>query len=343
MHSSTSASEHSDGRPNDAAGRHRARRAISLLLSGCLLVALGVEVGARVALDRMSKIQRRTATEYRLAREIGPSPDGRGHVLVVGNSLLDEGVRFDRLREGLAARWDVRRFVVEQTAYYDWYYGLRRLFADGARPDVVVLMLTATQWTADGWRGDYSAQYLLRTRDSLDAARALQFNPTQAANLVFANISKFWGARAEIRNFVMGHLMPNLGDMMNYSSVVDATPVVDEEIRRKVRPRVETLRQLAQSYHARFVVLLAPVLTNLDGAKGLMDAAADAHVPALRPVVSGSLGPELYRDAGFHLNPAGAGRFTERLIPALRGELSRLSLRADAGGDRSTYATPRVE
>ena len=68
--------------------------------------------------------------------------DGRTHVLVVGNSLLDEDVRFDRLHDALAARWDARRFVVEQTFYYDWYYGLKRLYREGARPDVVVLMLS---------------------------------------------------------------------------------------------------------------------------------------------------------------------------------------------------------
>ena len=39
---------------------------------------------------------------------------------------------------------------------------------------------------------------------------------------------------------------------------------------------------------------------------------------AVRPVVSGTFGLNLYRDAGFHLNPDGAASFTEQLIPALQ-------------------------
>src|SRR5438552_6110208 len=133
MRSSTSAS--------DPGIERRARRAAWLLLAGCAVVALGAEAAARIALDRISKIQHRTMDEYRLARAIGTeSPGGRPSVLIVGNSLLDEGVRFERVRDGLRQEWDARRFVVENTSYYDWYYGLKRLFREGARPDIVIVV-----------------------------------------------------------------------------------------------------------------------------------------------------------------------------------------------------------
>jgi len=48
----------------------------------------------------------------------------------------------------------------------------------------------------------------------------------------------------------------------------------------------------------------------------VMRAAAEHSVPVLRPVTSGSFGPQFYRD-GFHLNDAGAALFTDRLIAAL--------------------------
>ena len=174
---------------------------------------------ARLAFDRASKIQRRMVDEYRMARTIGIGPaGGRTHVLFVGNSLLDEDVRFDRLQDAVAPQWDARRFVVEQTFYYDWYYGLKRLFAEGARPDIVVLMLSTRQWVRTEMRGDYSAYYLLSTRDVADAARDLNLSATQTSSLAFANISKFWAARAEMRNFVIGHLMPDLGRLMELSA-----------------------------------------------------------------------------------------------------------------------------
>src|SRR5258706_11053913 len=145
-------------------------RAIYLLAAGCLLVGLCIEGIARVGFDRVSKIQRRMRDEYQLARAIGN--DGapqRRHVLVVGNSLLDEDVRFDRLRGELGVEWDARRFVVEQTFYLDWYYGLKRRFRAGAHPDAVVLMLSTGQWTATSSRGDYAAQYMIHIADLPDA------------------------------------------------------------------------------------------------------------------------------------------------------------------------------
>src|SRR5947207_3299684 len=105
MRSSTSAS--------DVIGVARATR---LLLMGCAIVALGAEVGARVALDRASKMQQRVVAEYRAAQQMGGDRrEGRAHVLVVGNSLLDEGVQFDRVRTALGDQCDARRLVVEQT------------------------------------------------------------------------------------------------------------------------------------------------------------------------------------------------------------------------------------
>src|SRR5713226_3283297 len=86
------------------------RRAAWILLAGCLAVAFAVEAAARAGLDRASKIQRRMAAEYRLARTIGTGAStGRTHVLFVGNSLLDEDVRFDRLHDAVAPQWDARR------------------------------------------------------------------------------------------------------------------------------------------------------------------------------------------------------------------------------------------
>ena len=70
----------------------------------------------------------------------------------------------------------------------------------------------------------------------------------------------------------------------------------------------------------RLVVLVAPVLDPYEGSEALLDGARVARVPVLRPVASGSFGPQLYRD-GFHLNDEGAAQFTDRLIPALAGEL----------------------
>jgi hypothetical protein len=304
------------------------RRAAWILLAGCLAVAFAVEAAARVGLDRASKIQRRMAEEYRLARTIGTGAStGRTHVLFLGNSLLDEDVRFDRLHDAVAPQWDARRFVVEQTFYYDWYYGLKRLFREGARPDIVVLMLSTRQWLRTEIRGDYSAYYLIGTRDLAGAVRDLHLNATQAASLAFANMSKFWGARAEMRNFILGRMMPGLARLMAFSSVADLTPIVDEAVARGVSDRMARLNALVSSHGGRLIIVLPVLAESQDGSAGFMRAARALRVSVLRPVPSGTFGLDMYRDAGFHLNPEGAAAFTEQLIPSLRVEAAAVAER----------------
>jgi hypothetical protein len=303
-------------------------RAACVLIGGCVLVALTVEMTARLAFDRVSKTQRRTVEEYILARTIGrESRCERRHMLIVGNSLLDEGVRFEHLRDAVAGQWHAERFVVEQTFYFDWYYGLKRLLTEGARPDVVVVMLSTRQWTRSDIRGDYSAYYLMNTRDVPSAARDLGLGATQATNLFFANVSKFWGARSEMRNFILGRVMPDLGRLMDFSSQADPRPLVDDEVERMAGPRLARLKALTDAYGTRLVILLPTLLEVQDGANGFLRAAGRAVVPTLRPVVSGTFGRQLYRDVGFHTNAAGASIFTERLIPLLQNELAAMTAR----------------
>lgn len=281
-----------------------------------------MEVAARVGLDRASRIQRRMVQEYREARGIGHDQVRGHHLLMVGNSLLDEGVQFDRLRAALEARFDARRFMVEQTVYYDWYYALRRLFREGARPDVVVVMLGTGHWLSPNIRGDYSAQYLMSGADLPLVARDLHLHPTQATGLLFAGVSKFWGARVEMRNFVLGRFMPDLGRLMTFTSAVDRRPLVTADIEPVLRTRIARMREVTDRYGSALVVVVAPVLDPNDGSTALVDAARAERVPVLNPVTSGSLSASLYRD-GFHLNEEGAQLFTDRLIPALSGELAR--------------------
>jgi hypothetical protein len=286
------------------------------------VVALSVEAAARFGLDRASKIQRRMVQEYAKARAIGQDGAVGRHVLVLGNSLLDEGVQFDRLRTSLESRYDARRYMVEQTVYYDWLYGLRRLYREGARPDIIVVMLGTGHWLSPTIRGDYSAQYLWSPEDLPLVARDLGMHPTQATGLLFAGVSKFWGARVEMRNFVLGHLMPDLATLMNASSVVDRRPMVDRDITPVLSTRIARLREVTDEHRTELVLLVPPLLNPDDGSSALIRAAEANQVRVLRPVTSGSFGPQLYRD-GFHLNETGAALFTDRLIPALEGELAQ--------------------
>ncbi|HKT81962.1 MAG TPA: hypothetical protein VJP86_17155 [Vicinamibacterales bacterium] len=300
-------------------------RTFKLLLAACVCVGLTAEAVARLALDRISRVQRRTVDELAQASAIRHHAGGRRQLLVVGNSMLDEGVQFQRLAEALTPSWDAHRVVVEQTFFYDWYYGLQKLFDDGAEPDVVAVALSPLQWIDSRWRGEYSAQYLMRTADVPSAARALGLHPTEATSVALARFSKFWGTRAEIRNFVFGHMVPGLGDLMSLSAVVDQRVLTDEGVEHTAAERVRAMDALVRSHQAQFLVLVIPVFDPGDGSNGLVKAASAAGIRSIRPVASGDYGRDLYRDAGFHLNSRGAEEFTSRLIPVLNDELDSMA------------------
>lgn len=134
--------------------------------------------------------------------------------------------------------------------------------------------------------------------------------------------------------------MPELGALMNFSSVVEPTALVSEDVEPIARERIRQLHVLLRPYGARLVVLLPPLLGTNAGTKegtgylGIMRAARSNGVTAMMPVDRGVFGTDMYRD-GFHLNATGAAEFTTLLTPALRSELATLVARGPAAG-RST-------
>ena len=138
---------------------------------------------------------------------------------------------------------------------------------------------------------------------------------------MFARVSKFWGARAEMRNFILIHMVPDLGRLTNLTSFIDPTPIIDDRIAEKARGRIERLNRTVRAHGGRLVILVPPVLDANDGAPGLARAAQPSGVSVIRPVASGAYGKSLYRDTGFHLNAEGAAIFTEQFVQALRMEL----------------------
>ena len=109
-----------------------------------LLCRAGIRRQVLAAAGRVDS--RASYEEHARADEIRPVPgeprsrskcwqfaDAEGHQL------------YDCSTRSLHPEFAVTRFVVEDTNYLDWYYGLRRLFREGARPKVVILVINARQ------------------------------------------------------------------------------------------------------------------------------------------------------------------------------------------------------
>lgn len=319
-------SNSSAARPLDDQAYWRASLVVILL---ALLIVGGLELVSRLLITRISRVERRQAGDFAQAYERSREPTGRPdrrRVLIVGNSLLLAGVDMDALSQNLPAGWGATRIAVDDTSYFDWYYGLRRLFHEGLRFDAVLLMMTPQQFTATTARRNYFARRLMLTRDLWGVARDLDLHPTEAADYFFSSISEFYGMRTEIRKVLLGRLMPSLPQFTGLFVVPRRTWQPDwEDVRRTSETRLQRLAGLTQRHQTRLLLAIPPVPTQPDGAEALRAAGRNAGVPVLYPIPSGGLPDSLYSD-GFHLTHEGAAQFTKALGENLTTVLPSLSL-----------------
>lgn len=291
---------------------------IAVLLLACALVCGLIEGGTAYGFGRLSCMEHRRELEYRRAIGIHRA-EHTSSVLVAGNSLLLEGVDFAKLQQETGPTLDLRRTAVEGTFYLDWYYGLRRMFAEGARPDAVVLVLNPTQLTSASVGGDYTAHFLVNRSDLLRFAQESGADRNRMSSIALANLSFFYGARAEIRNWVLGQILPDLPSLSRNFHSPPRTPH-PEELRELARQRLGRLRQLCQDHKAELVFVIPP--SNEDaGTAAVSQAATDLGVPILVPIAPGALPLSDYSDR-FHLNAHGASKFTLAFAAALKQVLS---------------------
>jgi hypothetical protein len=311
------------GSPASAAAQsaNRYARAIVLSLVGLGLLMGLLEAGMRVGFDRVSRIGKRIAGEYAGARSIQPADSPT--VLVVGNSLLLEGVDFPDLQQR-AARDGARvlRFVIERTAWLDWYYGIRRLLAEGSRPKVVILCLDTQQLMSSTIRGDFSSFYLFQVGDIPAVAREAHYNLTQASSLVFGHYSRFYADRTNLRSFLLNRLDPSYVEMM-YEMTVQPPPLPSSaEIEHVAEMRLAALKAEGDSRGVKCILLIPPGFTS--GGKEISAAAARVGAEVWAPISQNALPRSDYQADGYHLNQHGAAVFTQ----ALAGELRNLVVSA---------------
>src|SRR5256885_10461149 len=145
-----------------------------LALAGCYLGAL--ELAARLLLPHLSQAQHRIAADYRVARSLPRRwPDGSASVLIVGNSLLVDGIDRVDLQRRMPG-YHVALYPVEGTLYLDWYFGLRRLFSEGSRPSLVILAVWVRRVLSGSTHGEGFPRSLMDMRDLSEGARAAEVN-----------------------------------------------------------------------------------------------------------------------------------------------------------------------
>ena len=300
------------------------------LSSGLLLVACGIlsvvfEIGSRSLLISHSETYARVSQQYEDALKARPVAAGVPlPVLMVGNSLLLDGVDVARLQQLTSARMRVYPIFLEATGYYDWFYGLQRLFRDGSRPQVVVLGIGADTLVSNSVRQDYVPLLLFDLQDSLNVASDLKMDRTATTNLALAHSSIFWDTRSVIRGQILQRVVPGYPDLVTLLKPSPSGPA-SIDFTEVANLRLERLRELCEAHGAKLIVLIPPTPTSADAVRRLTSLTARLGVQVLVPLDPANLSSRYYRADELHLNSEGAALFTSALATALPGILVRQS------------------
>lgn len=295
-------------------------RALLILLIGIFFYLLILEFMASVGMRSVSAIAKRLHNDYEQALILRPdTTDKKSTILIVGNSLLLHGIKREKLIKGLSGNYLVALWPVENTSYLDWYFGLRRLFAEGARPALVVLSLNSTQLTAASVNGESFAHYMMRLSDLPLVMQAAHLDMTTASNFFFANLSSWLGNRWGIRNWITQTWVPDASLLAAALARPSLGGVKSSNTERVelARPRLLALQDLCKAYGARFLWLIPPRSTQDELLTPILVSTQPLGIPILMPYSPGEMPIDHFSD-GFHLNARGAELFTDRLLSVLK-------------------------
>lgn len=336
MHLSTSSSEDlGDGVPSAPSRRQMsASTGVIALLAGLGATLLALEVASPVILTHFSRIERREQSEGRAAGSLRAfTADGRPTVLLLGNSLLIEGVQIDNLRDSLAAHCAISRFGIEQTQYLDWYFGIRRLLQEGSRPNVILLSLATDQFASSLTLGESLARRQMTAKDFPLLVGEAKLDKTTASSYLFAHWSNWLADKGFIRQDVLILLVPNFRELAQ--RIADHGPHISDPsvLLGRARQRLPELHDLAQAYGVQIVLLVPPTLRQ-DHSRKVQEIGEKVGVPVWVLVQPGEFPRDLFRD-GFHLNDRGSGIFTARLANQISAHIGRSASGTGDSVDRS--------
>jgi hypothetical protein len=311
--------------------RRNATRAMVALLASLLAYMSVLEVVTRVGFPRINHVWSGIGADYRRATSLRPgAADRSATILVVGNSYLDVGVNRERLQQEISPAYSAAYLPIQGTTYWDWYFGLRRLFAEGSRPAIVGVCLSTRQLISDATFGEPFAHTLMLESDILRVKQESHLDNTTMSDYFFANFSSWLGHRGEIRNWILRKSGPNIADLVSYFRDRPPAPPLSDAVVGRALQRLRLLNQLSSENGARFFFLIPPTLDVQDASNALQAAAAKEGMVVVLPFQHAELPPSGFREDQEHLNPTGAALFTERLGPALLQSLSVFTPRLEA-------------
>jgi hypothetical protein len=303
--------------------RRNATRAIVVLLAALLGYFCALEAVTRIAFPRINHVWRTIQADHLRAVSLRPDPrDKSVTMLIVGNSYLEVGVNRDSLQEEIAPNYSLAYLPMSGTSYLDWYFGLRRLFAEGSRPAIVGVCLSTRDLISDTTDGGSFANNLMLKRDILQVKRESHLDNTAASEYLFANFSSWMGHRGEIHNWLLRKSAPGINNLVLYFRPKNRPLPPASDIVARALPRLRLLSEVCQQNGSRFFLLIPPTRDVNDASNEVKAAAAKEGLLVVLPFQHAELPESVFLD-GAHLNPQGAALFTARLGPTLLQSLYR--------------------
>jgi hypothetical protein len=296
----------------------------TIVLLGTIFVAMVLlEVVCREKFDNSSKVQRSELAERRellTVRDAEASTDP--HIALLGNSLMLHGIDIPLLRSNLNSRYVPVPYFVLGTNYFDWFFGLKRLFAEGMRPQYVLLGLSPNQLATYDVQGSMSARYLIQQSDLLDVVKQTHMDATTASEFVLAHYSEYYSTREITRGYVMSKVLPGVAELFHTQAASFRDAEIDEStLKPLAAARLAALDQLCRANGAHFLLVVPPSYQK--GGDAILHAGMELGVKVLLPVRDDEFDLSDFEEDGIHLNEKGAQVFTMKLSVDLNKQLQK--------------------
>ena len=305
-----------------SSSRHPAIQYARFLFAICAALTISFELLSGYLLKHHSDTYARISRQYADALKVRPAKPGEPEsVLMVGNSLLLEGIDVDRLQKITSSQLSIHPIFLEATGYYDWLYALKRLFRQGSRPQIVVLGVGVNAFLSNGVRQDYAPLLFFDLKDVASVADDLKFDNTATSNLLLEHSSVFWDTRSVLRMQILRHTVPHCKELFQLLRPQPPLPP-EPEFDAIANPRLQRLRRLCAAYGAKFIILVPPTPSSEDAVHEMTLASRRAGVETLVPVDPAVLPAHYYQADAIHLNSEGAAIFTSALATYLPRQLA---------------------
>lgn len=280
-----------------------------------LLALLGLEVAARVFESRLSKDVAHLRSLPAEAERLRNAPADSLKVLILGNSLIREGLDREMLRRGLEAKAgrpvELAVMTPDASRIEEWLYGYRRHFYQaGVRPDLILLG-TGRSHLLDGLADlDALAAFHVSWRDLPAFVRDQELGVGEVCQAAAARVSRLFAHRRRVQPLLFYHAMPR------YEATVNLIQASAQQAARTSAALESTraltaLLQTCRASGTRVLLLPVPLPEGYELPVTVTARVANHEVAVLGPPPR--LSAEHFPD-GYHLEEKGAVIWTKKLI-----------------------------